>query len=155
MGVSTLIGTADGTSHAAVMYCNTTGWPVGPVFEAADAEDQIDAFQKWLGENPLGEVSASIGRELVQRFRDGRDPRDWSDADLAVLVSYWRGIYVEDGWLADSFSCACGHHHLGPDGEYAREDLDGCVTCSCTEWRPGNRAAEVEAKKEAAADAHV
>ena len=145
MGVSTLIGTADGSNHAAVMYCNTTGWPVGPVFEAPDAEDQIDAFVKWLEANPGGQDA------LAPNYGDGTDPRHYGDAEVALLVSQWRGVYVgEDGWLADSFECKCGHHHLGPDGEYAREDVDGCVTCSCTEWKPGNRAAEVEAKKEAA-----
>ena len=111
----------------------------------------LDLPAPWLAADPIGAATPLIGRALVPKFRDGRDPRDWEDADLGVLVSHWRMIYVgEDGWLSDSFECECGHHHLGPDGEYAREDVDGCVTCSCTEWRPGNRAAEVEAKKEAA-----
>lgn len=155
MGVTTLIGTADGTNHAAVMYCDTSGWPVGPIFEAPDAEEHIAAFLEWLGASAGGPVRAVLGvRGHVSG--DGTDPRHWEDGDLGVLVSHWRQTYVgEDGWLLDAYECECGHHHLGPDGELFRGNVDGCVTCSCTEWKPGNRAAQVEADKEATNDAHV
>lgn len=156
MGVRTLIGEADGTTHAAMMYCSASGWSVGPIFEAPDAEDHIEAFQAWLREhrwysvrrdvfrNPDlpgdAEVSAFMGE--VGLRGDGDDPRDWSDAALQRLVTYWRSVYVGgDGWLLDPLDCSCGHHHLaGDDGEDA-----GCASCACATWTPGNRAAELRA----------
>jgi hypothetical protein len=149
MGVRTLVGEADGATHAAAMYCSTSGWMVGPIFEAPDAEDQIEAFLAWLQAGRWRAWSAETGRR--PRIGDGGDPREWDDGELERLVQLWRADHVgEDGWLFDPFLCHCGHHHLGEDGEYTRgegECADG-PRCLCERWNPGNKAAEAAAKED-------
>jgi hypothetical protein len=147
MGVRVLVGKADGHTDAAAMYCSTSGWMVGPIFEAHDAPNQIEAFLEWL--SAIGwtkEIRDELGLGQPRLGSDGRDPREWQDADLEKLVNHWRRDYVgDDGWLLDSFDCSCGHHHLGEDGETARNGE--CASCPCEIWTPGNRAAEIAAMR--------
>lgn len=155
MGISTLVGQADGTTDAAAMYCNTTGWMIGPVWEAPDAPEQIEAFLAWLSETG---VPASLRVTLALDgpdglYRDGRDVRQWRDTDLEKIISHWRGENTsDDGWLLDPYECACGpgHTHLGENGETARHGE--CVYekqgCACTTWKPGNKAAASAAESE-------
>lgn len=106
MGVRTLIGEADGTTPAAAMYCSTSGWMIGPIWESEDAPDQIEAFLQWLHESLWFEDRAAIfgdseayHRERVG-FGAGNDPRAWTDAGLKKLLAYWRRDHVgEDGLL--------------------------------------------------------
>jgi hypothetical protein len=148
MGVRTLIGTADGGSHAAAMFDSSSGWAFGPVFEAEDAEDQIEAFVGWLSSGGAFAVRAELRLESPV-IGDGRDPREWPDAALKALIGRWRSDFVgADGWLLDTFECACGkgHHHLGEDGGTARSGE--CAACPCVSWEPGNRGAELAAAHE-------
>lgn len=52
MGVS-ILGGPDG----AVLYCNTTMWAFGPIFEDADA---ARAFKAWLDDDPRGYAAAEL-----------------------------------------------------------------------------------------------
>jgi hypothetical protein len=93
MGVRTLIGTADGTRHAAAMYDSTNGLMLGDLFEADDAEDQIDAFQAWLARYPFAADPDAIGLEPNDApgpSGDGSDVRHWPDSGLKKLLAYWR-----------------------------------------------------------------
>jgi hypothetical protein len=137
MGVRVLSGETGGGTRAAAMYCSTTGWMIGPLWEGEDAAEQVEQFCRWL------KLKGWIGALLVAlrgrfAFQDGTDPRHWPDCDLERLVAYWRDRYVDDGgWLYDPRLCACGHPH----------DEDGCTaSCKCPAWRPGNPAAEDAAR---------
>jgi hypothetical protein len=158
MGVSTLVGEADGTTHAAAMYCNTSGWMVGPIWEAPDAEDQVEAFLAWMGSGRWRSAVESLAIRATP-YLDSNDVRQWDDGDLGKLISYWRHNYVgEDGWLLDPYACTCDHHHMGEDGEHVRAgaceqfasspDTTTNLPCPCTAWTPGNRAAELAAKED-------
>ena len=144
MGVRTLIGEADGTTRAAAMYDSGSGWMIGPVWEAEDAEDQIEAFLTWLRSMEwYGAREAVFGRTSHRNFllphADGTDPRGWSDAGLSALISFWKRDHVgEDGWLIDPHQCSCGHRHVADDND----EEQGCPSCSCKVWTPGNPLAE-------------
>jgi len=108
MGVRILVGHADGTKQAAAMYDSGNGWMVGPIWEGADAYEQIESFQQWLRSlryieaindgalnlEPLDLPNPGVG--------DGSDPRAWPDHGLKKLVDYWRSRFLdEDGWLRE------------------------------------------------------
>lgn len=63
------------THGQAVLYCSTTGWAFGPVFEAEDdepyrsANHMAEAFVTWLG--------------------PARDPRQLSPSELEVMYTEW------------------------------------------------------------------
>lgn len=108
MGVRTLIGESDGTTPAAAMYCSTSGWMIGPIWESEDAPDQIEAFLQWLHENLWFEDRAAIfggdDEEIYHKHRvgfgAGNDPRAWTDYGLERLIAYWQLHHVgEDGLL--------------------------------------------------------
>ena len=145
MGVRTLIGTADGHRSAAAMYDSASGWMVGPIFEAEDAEDQIDALLEWFRSGKWSSVAEAVlgadwhMKHHISRAVDLNDPRMWSDVALEKLITYWRARYIgEDGWLLDAKECACGHRH---DRDEDGADV-GCARCVCGKWTPGNVAAE-------------
>jgi hypothetical protein len=102
MGVRTLVGTADGTTPAAAMYCSTSGWMIGPIWESEDAPEQIEAFLDWLrGVEWLDNRAAIFGREVrSDDYRvgagDGSDPRSWTDRGLELLLAFWRSRYLDD-----------------------------------------------------------
>jgi hypothetical protein len=85
MGVRILHNAED---DAAVLYCSTTDWAFGPVFEnAAHAE----AFVRWC-------------------FRtEGRDPRSFTDAGLQDAHHRWLSLWAAEArgsrWLR--FFSAC------------------------------------------------
>ena len=153
MGVRTLVGIADGSTEAAAMYCSTSGFMVGPIFEAHDAAEQIEAFLKWLGSGAWRKFARENGMEPITTLGGtGDDPRCWKDGDLESLIKEWRDKFVgDDGWLLDPFECACGkgHTHMGERGETAR--YGECVYekqgCECTTWIPGNKAAAAAAAR--------
>jgi len=62
MGVS-IIKSEDTELQA--MYCNTTMWAFGPIFEA---DEDVQSFIDWLGQ----------------------DPRSLEDNELELIVSKWR-----------------------------------------------------------------
>lgn len=105
MGVRTLIGEADGTKRAAAMYDSVSGWMIGPIWEADDAPEQIEAFLQWMRQ--LGPVSAIENGTLVldasdlpYPTRDETDARCWPDSGLKKIIAHWRKLYVDDeGWL--------------------------------------------------------
>ena len=105
MGLRVLIGEADGTTPAAAMYCSTSGWMVGPIWEGDGAEETIDAFLRWLERLafvPLvGDGGIELGRPDLQAFgKDGSDPRHWPESGLSKLVVYFRREFVDaDGNL--------------------------------------------------------
>jgi len=103
MGLRILDGIADGTRRAAAMYCSTSGWMIGPLFEAEDAVDQIEAFCAWLKTMEYVSACSEIGltsNEMPFVGRDGTDPRDWGDRALEKLVSFWKlRALDEDGML--------------------------------------------------------
>lgn len=151
MGVSVLVGHADGTTDAAAMFCSTTGFMVGPIFEAPDAGEQIESFLDWLGSGAWRPFARENGLEAITALGgSGDDARCWKDGDLADLIAHWRATYVgDDGWLLDPYECTCGpgHTHMGEQGETAR--YGECVNapaCSCASWTPANRAAVAAAE---------
>lgn len=103
MGISTLIGIADGTTPAAAMYCNTTGRMVGPIWEAEDAPDQIEAFLEWVrcySFIPLTEeIELGSGDVPSPEHDQSNDVRVWPAWGLDKLVKYWRAQYVGDDGL--------------------------------------------------------
>jgi len=107
MGVRTLDGIYDGTRRAAAMVDSTSGWMVGPIWEAEDAVEQIDAFLDWLRLLQFMSRAEEIGlesRDLPNPMRgDGGDPREWPDSGLAKLVAFWRREHVdEEGLLQET-----------------------------------------------------
>lgn len=139
MGVRILAGKADATSHAAAMYDSVSGWMIGPLWEAEDAEEQIESFLAWLGRGKHAVKAVALGVAPTGAVaRDITDPRAWPDNALAEFIKLWRSFYVGgDGWLLDPLDCVCGHHHMaGDDGAD-----EGCLSCPCGKWEPGNRVA--------------
>lgn len=103
MGVRTIIGTVDGTRHGAAMYDSVTGWMIGPIWEADDAEDQIEAFLDWLAKLQFMSRAAEIELEsldLPKPGDDGNDVRQWPARGLIKLIAYWRRAHTTDGVLA-------------------------------------------------------
>jgi len=73
--------------NATALYCSTSGYAFGPVFESRlEAED----FLYWLknGRQNNEEARALEARRLP--IGDGSDPREWDVPSLGLLVSYWR-----------------------------------------------------------------
>jgi hypothetical protein len=102
MGVRILRGEADGDGHAAIMYCSTSGWSIGPIFEADDAEEQIQSFLGWMDSLAFVEKAEEIGlghHDLPSPLGKPADPRSWPDSGLEKLVAYWRTIHVGDDGL--------------------------------------------------------
>lgn len=107
MGVSTLVGTADGTTPAAAMYDNTTGQMIGPIWEGDDAEEQIDEFMEWMRLCSFVPLSEAIGLRTMDvpgpEWDLPGDPRVWPDSGLTKLVTYWRsnvGVPATEGETA-------------------------------------------------------
>lgn len=78
MGVRTIRG-----NREAVMYCSSTDWAFGPVFNDTDdhdAEERLESFLRWLGK--------------------ARDPRQYTDAELESKYSDWRS-QEEAQWKAE------------------------------------------------------
>ena len=71
MGVRILEGDTGGGYRNAVLYCSTTDWAFGPLFEDAD---EAQAFLDWLGVT---------------------DPRTLADNELATKVSQFRVEHEE------------------------------------------------------------
>lgn len=140
MGVTMLIGLADGTKEGAVLYDSVSGWPVGPIWEGRDAADQAEAFLQWVGTSRWLDLHKQIFGEAHRirvTIRSG-DLREFADLEIQQLIKYWRSIYVDDqGWLIDTKECVCGsgHHH---DGE-------GCLQCDCNTFVPTTEAGRIDA----------
>lgn len=108
-GVTSLVGTYDGTKEAAVMVDGLNDLPFGPLFEGPDAYEQIESFQAWLRRMPYMRLVdegklALEGRDLYDPTTgDGIDPREWPESGLAKVVAYWKATFLdEDGFLIDS-----------------------------------------------------
>lgn len=72
MGIRIFIGIGDGWERGAFLYCSTSGWAFGPMFESSD---EAEAFLTWY----RGKFPSDLRREtddnlrcLFQRFRDER-----------------------------------------------------------------------------------
>jgi len=92
MGIHTL---SDGTQ--AVMYCSTTDWAFGPVFQddlGHDPEERIEAFLRWLKKTPWKKEYEFAG------IGDQTDPREMSDAGLERAYADWRE-QEEQQWAAE------------------------------------------------------
>ena len=63
----------EGASNAC-LYCNTTDWAFGPLFE--DAE-QAERFLRWLPETP--DVRLYTDKQLEQLYYDFRKTEDKND----------------------------------------------------------------------------
>jgi hypothetical protein len=103
MGLRVLIGEADGTIHAAAMYCSTTGVMVGYIWEGDGAEEALGGFLNWLERLSFVTLADEIGLEphdLQMIGRDGSDPRHWPESGLEKLTVYFRRSFVDaDGNL--------------------------------------------------------
>jgi hypothetical protein len=100
MGVRTLIGTYDGTSHAAAMVDSVSGQMFGQIFEGPDAEDQVEAFLEWMRIYKFVSLSEAIGLDTSDvpppQYDLPTDPRVWPDAGLAKLIRYWKAEHVDE-----------------------------------------------------------
>ncbi len=86
MGVSVLSGGANeageyaGGNTSAVMYCNTSGWAFGPVFES---REQAEEFMAWLSErgfpDPRGLRSSELG-ESYRKFKTETETKESAGA---------------------------------------------------------------------------
>lgn len=93
MGVRTMVGIADGTGPAAFMYDSVTGFAVGPIWEAEDSYEQIEAFQQWMRERRFMGLTEEIGLgsfDLPSPLREVDDVRAWPENGIAKLIKYWR-----------------------------------------------------------------
>ena len=75
----------------AIMYCTTTDWAFGPVFNDGehwqhDAADRAEGFLRWLRTRP----------SLVER-----DPRRLTDQELEAVYSLWLSQESEQ-WQAEA-----------------------------------------------------
>lgn len=67
----------------AIMYCSSTDWAFGPLFSDDgnhSAVERAESFLRWLGK--------------------GRDPRQYTDAELESKYTDWRG-QEEAQWKAE------------------------------------------------------
>ena len=82
MGVRILMDTSYPGGSIACLYCSTSGWAFGPIFEGDDehdGDDRAEAFCRWLG---------------------GREPRLLSDSELSALHGQWRAQEAAQ-WLRE------------------------------------------------------
>lgn len=77
MGVRILI---ENYHERAVLYCSTTGWAFGPVFES---EAHAESFLKWLRECP---------QPHSYRTQHPGDPRGFTDHELEWAYGVWQAI---------------------------------------------------------------
>lgn len=74
----------DEDSGQACLYCTTTDWAFGPLFETRESAED---FLEWLAANPHPS-GALLGR--------GTDPREFDDATLERIHSEWRAAGCDD-----------------------------------------------------------
>ena len=83
MGVRILHDThSHSLNTSACLYCSTSGWAFGPVFDSDDEHDgaeRASAFLRWLG---------------------GREPRLLTDSELLALHGEWRAQEAAQ-WLKE------------------------------------------------------
>ncbi len=99
MGVRTLVGVADGTTHAAAMFDSVSGRMLGPVVEHEEAESIIDGFLEWLRAMPYVSDPEGIGLTVVDLPHpavEGTDARSWPWTGFVKLMRYYR----EHVWVA-------------------------------------------------------
>ena len=65
MGIRIIAGEYDGDTTGAVMFCSTTMWAFGPVF---DDVQEVDCFQNWWGDNYPESIRAASESQLKARF---------------------------------------------------------------------------------------
>ena len=84
MGVRILQGNGEGDSNYAVLYCSTSDWAFGPLFE--DYED-AEAFLKWLVVDPRVLLDSDLERKCSE-FRVYREehPESEEAADAASIA---------------------------------------------------------------------
>lgn len=83
MGIGIIEGRA-----GAVLYCNTSMWAFGPVFES---EEQAQSFLHWLGDDPRSLDEC----ELDEKHRDWLRGR-WLDCDSDKKHNAFLDWLVED-----------------------------------------------------------
>lgn len=101
MGIRTAVVIADGT-HGAAMYDSASGWMVGPLWTASDAEEQIDAFLDWMQKEQYIGLAEQIGLtsgDLPSPLLPSSDARNWPDAGLEKIISHWRSTHLGDDGL--------------------------------------------------------
>lgn len=81
-------------AEAAVLYCTTSGFAFGPVFEH-DAEAKADSFLAWFASGRAGEAARRLNL-TVHAGTDGHDPRHFSESDLAELLGEWQRFALDD-----------------------------------------------------------
>lgn len=100
MGVRILVN--DRSPEKAVMYCSTSGWAFGPVFEIEQGhgdgsrdciacphfpDEQAEQFLKWFADGHAGLVMRDL---YVLMPRNLTDPRLLAERDLEKLYAKWR-----------------------------------------------------------------
>src|SRR5262249_37600718 len=104
-GVSTIVGTVDGTCHGAAMFDSMTGRMLGDIWEADDAEDQIEAFLEWLRQlRPVAAVedgTLELDHAELPFAGDGSDARHWPARGLSKVAAFWRREFTADGLLKE------------------------------------------------------
>lgn len=83
----------DPAAEAAALYCTTTGFAFGPIFEH-DAQAKAEAFVEWFRTGD----AAQAARQLRISTLHGRldDPRDYFEGDLKALLGAWQAEALDD-----------------------------------------------------------
>jgi len=80
----------DSNSNQAVLYCSTSDWAFGPVFQESgdhDAQERAEAFCRWLDTAPnWSAYDKECGGMLAGRFKDARE---LTQGGLSAAYSDW------------------------------------------------------------------
>jgi len=90
----------DSTGETAAMYCSTSDWAFGPVFnckDGHDADDRAELFLRWLKAVPTWDCYEQVAPRL---FRGERDPRVLTESGLERAYADWLA-QEEAQWKAE------------------------------------------------------
>lgn len=77
----------DADENRVAMYCSTSGFAFGPVFEySADPVGDAQDFLDWLAAG----AAPKLGVKPARAGADGLDPRQFDDGPLETLFVEWR-----------------------------------------------------------------
>lgn len=115
----------DRDENIAALYCSTSGFTFGPVFDGGpDPEQDALDFLDWLRAGAAARLGISPVRGDAA---DGLDPRQFADDPLETLVGQWR---TENRCDCDSkghcLACVLTAYDAADDGD---EPLLHCHVC--------------------------
>lgn len=81
-------------NDVAALFCTTSGWAFGPVFEGDEPDQRAQEFLDWFSSGAAAELASQIDLHQLAG-RSGADPRHWDDQALEQLLNRWRALRAD------------------------------------------------------------